>query len=436
MKHLKVILVAALLSASLTARAQEQQKTTYDFSGWLVLSGFQDRGGFDSRELPRFVTSENAAVAGAPAGTSISPQYSGYEVRQSRLRFGFNAPTDNFLGGATMKGLVEADFFGGAPAATSTVDSVLPRLRHAYVSATWKDTANLTLLLGQTWGVALAPAQGWAVSLTHLAVPRMGGAGFLYRRAPQVRLSADVPAGALNFYVAGAALSAGDIGSQTSSSPGGNQATIPNFEGRVAGQYKQAGPLKAEIGLNLHYGQERWTTVPVTGTGLSKAVTATNQMYGFDGRIEYAMLALVGGMWQGQNLDNWNSISGLAIAGTPATSFGLLIDTTNPNDPKAHEVKTEGAWGQVQVTPVKGLQVVAGLGFENPKDSTLALPGATVANNTILRNTQYTGGVVWSVTSKWRVSLEATRYLTFVRTATGNDTLGGNQFEIGSLLSL
>ncbi len=433
MKHTKVILVAALLSASFAARAQEQQKTSYDFSGWLVLGAFQDRGGFDSRELPRYVTTENVGTA----ANTIKPEYNGYAVRQSRLRFGFTAPTDNFLAGATLKGLVEADFVGGAPATTTTVDTVLPRLRHAYMAATWKDTANLTLLVGQTWGVALAPGTGWATSLSHLAVPRFGGAGFLYRRAPQIRLSADAPAGPLTVSVAAAALSPGDLGSQTSSSPGGNQSTIPNFEGRAAFGYKQAGPVKAEVGFNLHYGSERWTTSPGTTTALTKAVNATSQMYGVDARIDVAMVALVGGLWQGQNLDNWNSIAGIAVAGaTPASVNGLLIDVTDPANPKAHEVETQGAWGQVQVTPVKTLQIVAGVGFENPKDSTLALPGATVGNNLILRNEQYSAGLIWSVSSKWRVSLEGTRYNTLVKTATGTDTLGGNQFEIGSLLAL
>jgi hypothetical protein len=446
MKQLKVILVAALLSASFAARAQEQQKTSYDFSAWFVLNGFQDRGGFDSRELPRYVVSENVAPAAAPAGTTVKPEYNGYAVRQSRLRFGFTAPTDNFLGGTTMKGLLEADFYGGAPVAvsaagaasqTGTVDTVVPRLRHAYMSATWKDAANLTLLVGQTWGVAIAQPSGFAASLAHLAVPRFGGAGFLYRRAPQIRLSADLPAGPLSVYVAGAALTAGDLSSNQSNSPGGNQSTIPNLEGRVAAKYAQQGPVKAEVGFNLHYGQERWTTNPAAGSNAPfKAVTATSQMYGVDAKIDVAMVTLVGGLWQGQNLDNWNSISGLAIAGAPASNVGVLFDTTNPADPKAYEVKTQGAWAQLQVTPVSGLQVLAGLGFENPKDSTLALPGATVANNMILRNEQLSGGVVWSVTSKWRVSFEATRFNTTVKTAAGSDTLGGNQFEIGSLLAL
>ena len=446
MKYTKVILVAALLSASFAARAQEQQKVTYDPSGWLVLSGFQNRSAeFDSRELPRFVATTNVAAAPAPA--TVKPEASGYAVRQSRLRFGVTVPTDNFLGGATMKGFLEADFFGGAPNGNTggTVDSVVPRLRHAYLSANWKETANLTLTVGQTWGVALMPASSFAASLAHLAVPRFGGAGFLYRRAPQIRLSTDVPAGPLSLYVAAAALTSGDIGTPNGSfqsgSPG-NQSTVPNFEGRIAGKYAQQGPVKAEIGFNAHYGRERWTANPAGGAPMATFVNATSGMYGADARIDVMMVTLVGGVWTGKNLDNWNAIAGLQSATAQASParFGVLIDSTDPGNPVAHEVKTKGAWGQLQVTPVKSLQLLFGGGFENPKDETLKLPtAAAVANGMILRNTQYSGGFIWSVTSKWRVSFEATRYLTFVAepAATGgNQKRDGNQFEIGSILAL
>ncbi len=427
MKHVKVILLAALVTTAFAARAQDAQKVQFDPGGWLVTGAFQNRGEFDSRELPRFVSAEPA----------IKAESSGYLVRQSRLRFGITVPTDSYLANATIKGFVEADFLGGTPSTASTVDPVIPRLRHAYMAATWKQAANLTLTVGQTWGVAMPAPSGWGVSLTHLAVPRFGGGGVLYRRAPQVRVSADIPAGPLNFYVAGAALTAGDISSASSNSPGGNQSTIPNFEGRVAGQMKMSGPLKyVEVGLNGLVGQERWTTDPAGGA-LTEAVNATNTMFSADAKVDFGLVALVGGAFSGGNLDNYNAVAGLAVTGTPATRYGVLIDTSNPAAPKAYEVKSQGAWGQLQVNPIKGLQIVAGLGFENPDDSTLKLPSApNVANGMILRNTQYSGGIIFGLTSKWRVSFEATRYLTFVRAVPQNDTIAGNQFEIGSLLAI
>ena len=41
-----------------------------------------------------------------------------------------------------------------------------------------------------------------------------------------------------------------------------------------------------------------------------------------------------------------------------------------------------------------------------------------------------------NLTSKWRVGLEVTRYVTETATSTGNDTFTGNQFELSTLLAL
>jgi hypothetical protein len=441
MKHLKVILVAALLASPLASRAaDEPQKVTFEPGAWLVLGGFQNAGAFDSRELPRFVMPE----------TVVDQKSEGWLVRQSRLRFGVNVPTDNYLAGSSVKGFFEVDFLGGTPAAgtagvpgytstasAATVDPTIVRLRHAYFAANWKQMNNFTLTIGQTWGTAMQAPAAWASSLTHLAVPRFGGAGFLYRRAPQIRASADFPTGPVSLYVAGAVVSAGDLASAASGSAG-NESGMPNFEGRVAAKYAASGPVKGvELGFGAHYGTERYNT----GATAQKDVTANSQLWSLDGKLDLGMVTLVGGLFQGENLDVYNSVAGLAPVSSAVDvpgRLGVLLDTSDPQNPKAYEIKSQGAWAQLGVTPVKGFTIVAGLGYENPDDKTLALPGATnPGTGYILRNTQYSGGAIWNVTSKWRVSFEATRFITDYR-ATGalNDTLTGNQFEIGSLLSI
>jgi hypothetical protein len=436
MKHLKVILLAALV-VPFASRAEEPQKTQFDVSGWLVLSGFNNQADFDSRDLPRFALPETA-------NNVVDQRASGFAVRQSRIRAGLTMPTDNYLAGSVMKGLLEADFAGGA--AGTTVDGALPRLRHAYLAASWKQAANLTLLVGQTWGVAVAPASGFPVSLAHLAVPRLGGAGFLYRRAPQIRLSMDAPAGPVTLTTAFAVLAPGDISSSTNSSPG-NDAAYPNLEGRVALGYKDAGVVKnANLGFMVHYGRERFgygTAIPGAAAN-AQAANATSQLVSLEGRADFGYVAFLGGAWRGQNLDAFNSIAGLqtfipTTTNQPVGRFGVLFDVSDPTHPQALEIKTLGVYGQLLINPVKSVQLALGVGFENPDDATLKLPtAAALGPNMILRNTQYTGAAIWSVTSKWQVSFEATRYMTFRSQAIGlpNDTITGNQFEIGSIFSI
>ncbi len=420
MKHLKVILLAALVSAPFATRAQEApQKTTFDASGWLVTYGFQNAGQFDAAELPRYRLNETVA----------DQKSEGFAARESRIRAGLTVPTDNLLASSVVKGLLEVDFMGGTPSAASSVDPTIIRLRHAYFAATWKKAANLTLTVGQTWGVA--QGMNFADSLAHLAVPRFGGAGFLYRRAPQVRVSADVPAGILTVNLAAGVLAPGDISSAASNSAGNASAT-PNMEAKVGATLKTAGVLKSlNVNFLTHYGQERYLFA-----GNTQDATATSQLFELEGKADFGIVSVLGGIWTGQNLDVYNSIAGYwtALSGAAPTVNGVVLDDVNF---KAHEIETQGAYAQAGVTPVKGLLLVAGYGYENPKDSTLALPGATPAANLILRNTQYSAGAILNLTSKWRVSFEATRFLTQRATGGGNsDTVTGNQFQLGSLFAL
>ena len=79
---------------------------------------------------------------------------------------------------------------GGNAVGSDDPSLPLVRLRHAWVSAAWPQLGNLSVLVGQSWGIVGGPS--FAQSLSHLATPRFAGAGFLYRRAPQLRVSGDV----------------------------------------------------------------------------------------------------------------------------------------------------------------------------------------------------------------------------------------------------
>jgi len=429
MKHLKVMLVAALLAAPVMHRAEEPQKVTLDASGWLIVNGFANRGDMDGRDLPRY-----ALVNGIGDQRAL-----GMAARQSRLRAGIGIPTDGFLAGATLKGLVEADFAGGATSA----DTVVPRLRHYYISSTWKDLSNLSLLVGQTWGVA--GGAYFPESLAHAVMPRFGGAGFMFRRAPQVRVSGDLPVpGPVAFSMTAAALAPGDTslaGSSALSATNGNDSAFPNLEARVAGSYKPSGKPLAEVGLWTHYGREKYEIAQSVTVPYAQDSVAKSQAVGVDVRVTLPYFQLIGHAFQGENLDVLASIAGMkATAPSATTNFttGTLLDNTDPAHPKRIGMKTKGGWAQAVVTPVKGVQVLAGAGMENPDDATLSVGTAAIANYTITKNTQYSAGTIVALSSKWRVSFEATRYLTQVSDSfaeNGRRTYASNQFEVGSLVS-
>jgi hypothetical protein len=98
-------------------------------------------------------------------------------------------------------------------------------------------------------------------------------------------------------------------------------------------------------------------------------------------------------------------------------------------------VPTKGAWGQLQLTPVKPLQLVAGAGVEVPPrkslPATFSLNGTSVPS--IYRNVQLSAGAIVSLTPRWKVGLEATRYVT---SGVDGKTARSDQLELSSLLAL
>jgi hypothetical protein len=367
---------------------------TVDLGGWLVLNGFYGSGGLNAVDQPRY------AIAGL-----VDEHTTGFAVRQSRLRANVGIPADGLVPGAALRGLVELDFMGGYVAGDQSLPIV--RLRHAWLSAAWKDLGGLTLLLGQSWGVLGGPY--FAASLSHLATPRFAGAGFLYRRAPQVRLSGQL-GGDLALLWTVAALAPIDRATATAAGASvGERSGVPNLEARVAVAAKR--PVKLELGLSAHLGREKHLLAGPP----PRDDTVDSRGYAVDARVEVPYVTLVGGGFVGENLDVWYSVApGVRASAT---------DVTN--------VVTMGFWAQAQVTPVKGLQLLLGGGLERPERDDLPVP-APGAAAPVQDNKQASAGAILNLTSRWRVSLEGTRYWT---KALGGPRVDATQIEASSLLA-
>ncbi|ABS24257.1 hypothetical protein [Anaeromyxobacter sp. Fw109-5] len=404
------MLAALLLASPLAARAEEPQKLTLDTSGWIILNTYASSGALNANDLPRFAKAGSADEAALGMG-----------VRQSRLRVNAGIPSDGLLFDAKLKAFVELDFMGGNAVGSDDPSLPLVRLRHAWVSAAWPQRGNLSVLAGQTWGIVGGPY--FAQSISHLAVPRFAGAGFLYRRAPQVRVSGELGRAFGVTYQAGALAPidrAGVTADAASGAPGpvGERSGLPNLEARVAGVYRPEGKTRAELGVSGHYGWEKYSFA-ATETRAADDFTAHSSAVALDLKLELPYVQLVGGAFSGENLDILYAVNAKGVVPDAAAA-------------RVANVETRGLWGQAAVTPVAGYTLLLGAGLEDPRDATL--PAASASP--ILRNVQYSAGALVNLTSKWRVGFEVTRYVTDTATPAGHDTFTGNQFELSTLLAL
>jgi hypothetical protein len=410
------------------AAAPAPQKVTYDWSGWFILHGFYDSGGLNAPDFARNATTAKDDSYGAREQTGVG-------VKQSRFRMNVGVPTDGFLAGASLKGLVEFDF-AGAQASAADISTFQPRLRHAFVSSTWKQLNDLQVLVGQTWGVA--PGPYFANSLTHIIMPRFGGAGFLFRRAPQVRVSGNVP------LATGAALSV-TAAALTPDTAEGNRSGMPHLEGRLGANYKMSGKQLFDVGVFTHYGTDSYETFEAaTLTTVSSKYVGkdlNSQLVGVDAKIDVPYVSLVGTWFTGQNLHAYNATAPGVIktlktptGGTATTAKGLV---------EVQNSKTTGFFAQATVTPIKGVQLIGGYGVETPDEDNFTKTGtdvfATATAPQIVSNAQISGGVILNVTSKWRVGLEYTQYSTeyFYGKAAADQkqTFDSSQIEFGTLLA-
>lgn len=379
-----------------------------ELGGWLLWGGFGTFGGVDSNELPR---------AAVPPSTERTL---GMTVRQSRVRAALELPSDGLLAGAVLKGLVEADFKGGY--ASGDQSFPIARLRHAWVSASLPRLAGLTVLVGQANGVMGGPVQ--AASLGHLATPRFSGAGFLYRRSPQLRASVEL-GGTLAVLAEGALLAPIDRATSpapTAAAPDrppptsvGERSGLPDVEGRVALRWRPGAGRTLEVGLSGHAGREKWR---LTGAG---DVDATVDSYAgaLDARLELPWLTLVGGGFYGKNLDVLATLSAgvtlsLDAAGAPIAATGIEV---------------WGGWGQAQARPLGWLTLVAGAGIEAATRSDL--PPNPASGTVPLRNLQVSGGALVALTSRWQAGVEYTTYFTRYVGATDRDLTAG-QLELAT----
>ncbi len=189
----------------------------------------------------------------------------------------------------------------------------------------------------------------------------------------------------------------------------GARAVLPHAEARVAFLLRGASKVKVDLGVGAKYGEEKWILADDSDETVETRAVAV------DLKVEVGPVALVGGAFAGENLDVESSIAP-----------GVLTAGTSPDFTSVKSVPTKGGWAQLQVVPVKGLQLLAGAGIEIVDED---LIGAAA----VQRNLQLSGGAIVNLTSRWRAGVEYTRYVTETN---DGETTRASQVEVSTLLAL
>jgi hypothetical protein len=334
----------------------------------------------------------------------------GGDIRQSRLTFTVKGP--EVLGGATPTGVVEMDLGGGnqittvpgsnavvtirdamgtvvgtgaAPTFTGSAygdESLLPRLRVAYVELNWGAGANI-LRVGQFHNLLLPMI---AASASHTGTPLGYGAGQLGWRSPGITylhrfgLTADINLDVglqinRNSWIDNFAPCAPNMGPPTVPNclPAGvslgEASMLPQVEARVllsGGKAPSPWPLYAPNVWQV-YAVGHWDQKDLSGVGATAVAPARDSMttavgeFGFKVHVGPVVVAANG--YAGQNSGN---------------VYGNILQLQLPNMP---DVSGFGGWGQLGVELASNLSVWAFGGMDKVDQAQAQAAGLTRVQN-------------------------------------------------------
>ena len=289
--------------------------------GIIFFNAFGNSGGTNNADDPLWATSADRAHIGASA-------------RQSR--FGLRVEGGK-LGNAKVKGVVEADFYGGFPGVGVGENMGVVRLRLANVRLDWEKTS---LVIGQDW-MLFAPNS--PTSLAAAAIPQFAAAGNPWSRLPQFRVEQKFGKG---FKWQGAVLAPGTgdfppLGvTPALLQPGsGSQSRVPFFQSRLA--YSNGdwfGTKKpGTVGVAVHYGRSYVSNGPVSDDINSYGVAA-------DWKVPLAKrLSAAGEAFFGENLGGFQA----GIFQGINTDFGTPQSQSLGAVGGIRGIRTRGGWVQI-----------------------------------------------------------------------------------------
>ena len=222
----------------------------------------------------------------------------------------------------------------------------LPRLRHAYIKLT---AGSFSILAGQTWDL-ISPL--YPVANAH---GMMWNSGNLGDRRPQLRFGWDAPltdeaawSAAIAFAQTGA-IDRQNLDGAADTARDGDASARPMIQGRL-GLAKLFGK-RVDVGAWGHFGWER-TEIPVAGRTIFYTASV-----GSDLKIKIIdELTFSGEVWYGKNLSD---VRGGIDQGINVT--------------RGNEIASRGGWGELVAQLADPYFVAAGVGVDDPRNSSLSL---------------------------------------------------------------
>jgi hypothetical protein len=348
--------------------------------GTIYFNAFGNSAGTNNTDVPIF-----AATTGA-GNTSAS-------VRQTRLGVRLEGAR---VAGASLKAVVEADFFGGFPSVGIGENFGVVRLRLANARLDWEKTS---VTVGQDWMV-FAPVN--PTSLAAAAIPQMAAAGNNWARLPQIKIERKFGSH-VTWQGALLAPQTGDFSSNAAfflQPTSGAAARLPFFQSRLAfADGNWFGTKKAgSVGVSAHYGQSRLTVgnaadeIDSTGVALdwnfplAKRVTLAGEA--FFGRD---LAGFQAGVYQNYNPDFAYRSGAALIAGGPRA------------------IGTRGGWTQIGLTPdafKDRLTLYGSVGIDDPRNEDLV---SLTRRDFRSRNFSYAFDAIYKLSPQFSVGAEVRR---------------------------
>jgi hypothetical protein len=308
---------------------QSRSRNRVEISGLVLFNGWYNNARFDNSDVPHFVSNPQDST-GLPNANFAAA------VRQSRL--GLTVTGMQALG-AQLSADIQMDFFGGQQPSSGGRTFPIPRIRTAFARLDWR---HVGLLVGQETQI-ISPLN--PVSFAAIGTPEFTTAGNLWFWVPQVRLGWET--GSAPRFGVQAAVLAPMLGSpQTAFNTAADSAEKsrrPFLQGRVYFGWGD-GETESQVGFGIHRG---W--IATTGDTLlaSEAFTA-------DVRLALGEKILL----MGEGFLNGRATAGLGGGGI-GQQFGL----------GGRPVKSNGAWGQINLRPSLSWEIGGGAGMDDPDDA-------------------------------------------------------------------
>jgi hypothetical protein len=343
---LKALVAAVLLSVAALAQAQDKPAFTFAMHGFVSMSAcYQDGAYFPSQCQQALM----AAAEPADDASSLT-----FDVRQSRFNFSVAGPP--VLSGATPKGVLEIDFFGGQSAGGFGSVSLFPRLRLAYVETDW---GKHKLAFGQMNDLVFGMAP---TSISHIGFPLGYGTGNIGWRRPGIWGYHKFGGGGLDI---GFDWEIGRSQWNDTAAVGGG---VPTNDWAVASGLPavEARLTVAKAKLFSAFLAGHWNTVDGDGVGVDVADDITVTAVAAGGKVTFKMLTIQAAGFWGDNVG-------------PLIANGLQFI-----DPGEDDVSSTGFWAQAGFNITPQFSVWALYGMQAPDEDTAKAAGMTRLDNTTM----------------------------------------------------